>query len=51
MAKTLIAYFSHTGQNYSHGTIRNLKVGNTEVVAKKLHEKIPSDLLYIDTVN
>ena len=24
MAKTLIAYFSHAGQNYSHGGIKNL---------------------------
>lgn len=50
MAKTLIAYFSHAGQNYSHGSIRNLDVGNTEVVAKKIHTMIDSDLFYIDTV-
>ena len=50
MAKTLIAYFSHTGQNYSHGGIKNLPVGNTEVVAKKLHEMLEGDLFYIDTV-
>ena len=51
MAKILIAYFSHAGQNYSHGGIKNLKVGNTEVVAKKLHAMIPSDLFYIDTIS
>ena len=50
MAKTLIAYFSHAGQNYSHGSIRNLTVGNTEVVAKKINSMIDSDLFYIDTV-
>ena len=50
MAKTLIAYFSHAGENYSHGAIRNLSVGNTEVVAKKIHGQIDSDLFYIDTV-
>ena len=50
MAKTLIAYFSHAGQNYSHGSIRNLAVGNTEVVAKKIHAMIDSDLFFIDTV-
>ncbi|MBQ1491742.1 MAG: NAD(P)H-dependent oxidoreductase [Blautia sp.] len=50
MAKTLIAYFSHAGENYSHGEIRNLPVGNTEVVAKKIHTLIDSDLFYIDTV-
>lgn len=50
MAKTLIAYFSHAGQNYSHGGIRNLPMGNTEVVVKKIHALIDSDMFYIDTV-
>ena len=50
MAKTLIAYFSHAGQNYSHGSIRDLPVGNTEVVAKKIQALIDSDLFFIDTV-
>ena len=50
MAKTVIAYFSHAGQNYSHGEIRSLPVGNTEVVAKKIHDLIDSDLFFIDTV-
>ena len=50
MSKTLIACFSHAGQNYSHGGIRNLAVGNTEVVARKINELIPSDLFHIDTV-
>ncbi|MBR2823532.1 MAG: hypothetical protein IKE24_07605 [Clostridia bacterium] len=50
MAKTLIAYFSHAGQNYSHGSIRDLPEGNTEVVAKKIHALINSDLFFIDTV-
>ncbi|MDE5908277.1 MAG: hypothetical protein K2H52_06010 [Lachnospiraceae bacterium] len=39
-AKTLIAYFSHAGQNYTHGGIGYLEVGNTEVVAKKLHKQL-----------
>ncbi|MCR4951976.1 MAG: flavodoxin [Solobacterium sp.] len=50
MTKTLIAYFSHAGQNYSHGRIRSLSVGNTAVAAKKIHAMIDSDLFYIDTV-
>lgn len=50
MTKTLIAYFSHAGQNYTHGSIGYLEVGNTEVVAKKLQKMIDSDLFYIDTV-
>ena len=50
MAKTLLAYFSHAGQNYSHGSIRNLPVGNTEVVAKKIQAMTGCELFYIDTV-
>ncbi len=50
MPKTLIAYFSHAGQNYSHGGIRDLPVGNTEVVARKIHALIDSDIFRVDTV-
>lgn len=50
MAKTLIAYFSHAGQNYTHGGIGYLEIGNTEVAAKKLNKMVDSDLFYIDTV-
>ena len=50
MAKTLIAYFSHAGQNYSRGGIRHLDVGNTQVAAEKLHAMTGGDLFYIDTV-
>lgn len=50
MAKILIAYFSHAGQNYSRGGIRSLQVGNTQVAAEKLHRILDSDLFYIDTV-
>ena len=32
--KTLIAYFSHTGENYFGGAIRNISKGNTAVVAE-----------------
>jgi hypothetical protein len=34
MAKTLIVYFSHAGQNYSHGSICNLTVGNLTLKSK-----------------
>ena len=36
MAKTLIAYFSHTGENYFGGTIKNISKGNTAVVAETI---------------
>lgn len=48
--KTLIAYYSRRGQNYVAGSIKNLPVGNTEVVAKKIQEITGGDLFEIDTV-
>lgn len=50
MSKTLIAYFSHAGQNYGHGKIIHLEKGNTEVVAEKIQSLVGGDLFYIDTV-
>ena len=49
--KCLIAYFSRKGNNYVNGTIVNLPVGNTEVVAKMLQKMIKGDLFHIDAVN
>jgi len=34
MSKVLIAFFSRRGQNYVSGTIKNIPVGNTEVVRR-----------------
>ena len=34
--KVLIAYYSRRGENYVNGSIKNLKLGNTEVVAQKI---------------
>jgi flavodoxin len=48
--KILIAYFSRRGNNYVNGNIVNLKVGNTEVVAKKIQAITGGDLFYIQTV-
>jgi Flavodoxins len=50
MAKILIAYYSRKGQNYVSGSIKNLKVGNTEVVAGMIKEITGGDLFKIDTV-
>ena len=36
MAKVLIAYYSRRGENSVNGSIKNLKLGNTEVVAGML---------------
>ena len=44
--KVLIAYYSRRGENYVNGSIRNLKLGNTEVVAQKIKALLPdADLL------
>lgn len=34
--KSLVIYFSHTGENYAKYGIKNITEGNTEVIAKKL---------------
>ena len=48
--KSLIAYFSRNGNNIMGGSIVNLPIGNTEVIAKKLRELTGSDMFRIDTV-
>ena len=50
MAKTLIVYFSHTGENYFGGTIKNISKGNTEVVAEFAQKATGGDLFEIQTV-
>ena len=50
MGKTLIAYYSRRGENYVNGSIVNLKLGNTEVVAGKIKDLLPdADVFQIDT--
>jgi flavodoxin len=51
MAKTLIAFYSHRGQNYVGGSIRNLAKGNNEVIVGKIKEQLPdADVFQIETV-
>ncbi|WP_243350220.1 flavodoxin [Parabacteroides sp. FAFU027] len=50
MKKILIAYYSRKGQNYKGGSIVNLPVGNTEVIAKKIQQLTGGDLFEIQTV-
>ncbi|MEW5920756.1 MAG: flavodoxin [Bacillota bacterium] len=49
-SKSLIAYFSRKGNNYVAGSIVNLPVGNTEIIAKKIQEFTDSDIFEIKTV-
>ena len=48
--KSLIAYYSREGNNYSGGSIVNLSVGNTEVAAKMIRKLTGADAFRIDTV-
>src|SRR5512137_2627680 len=48
--KCLIAYFSRPGNNYVGGSIVNLPVGNTEVVATMIREMTGGDLFRIEAV-
>jgi flavodoxin len=50
MSKVLIAFFSRKGQNYVSGSIKNLPVGNTEIVAGMIQEITGGDIFKIDTV-
>lgn len=44
---SLIAYFSHTGENIANGEIVILEKGNTEKVAEKIHNIVGGDLYKI----
>jgi flavodoxin len=48
--KSLSVYYSRKGNNYVSGSIVNLPVGNTEVIAKKIQALTGSDLIQIETV-
>jgi flavodoxin len=47
MEKTLIVYFSHKKENYVSGVIKELEIGNTEVIAKKFQSIIDADIFEI----
>ena len=48
--KALIAYFSHTGENYFGGQIRNITKGNTAVIAEFAQKATGGDIFEIKTV-
>ncbi|MGW7072919.1 flavodoxin [Streptomyces sp. NPDC054855] len=49
--KVLLAYFSRPGENYHYGDRIDLKVGNTEVVARKIRDLIACDVYRIEPVD
>jgi flavodoxin len=48
MGKKLIAFYSRADENYVNGMIKNLKVGNTEVVADMIREMTGADLFKME---
>ena len=51
MAKTLIAFYSHAGENYVNGGVRFLERGNNEVIVDKIKAALPeADVFRIETV-
>ncbi len=50
MAKTLVIYYSRTGQNYVNGNIKDLAKGNTEYVAEFIADAVGADLFEVKTV-
>ena len=49
--QVLIAYFSRAGENYYYGGRRNLKIGNTEVLATMIRKHIVADVYRIRAAN
>ncbi len=47
--KNLIIYFSHKGQTYCNGLIKNLEKGNTLVAAEFIKEAVGGDLFEIES--
>ncbi|HEX8105768.1 MAG TPA: flavodoxin [Solirubrobacteraceae bacterium] len=46
--RVLLAYFSRPGENYWNGGRRDLEIGNTEVLARKLADRLDCDLHRIE---
>lgn len=49
--KVLLAYFSRPGENYHYGERTDLKIGNTEVMARKIRDLITCDVYRIEPVD
>jgi flavodoxin len=49
--RILLAYFSRPGENYWYGGRRNLRVGNTEVLARMISARLDCDLHRIEAAD
>lgn len=50
MAKTLVVYYSKTGENYFPDGIRSIEIGNTAIAAHTIQSALNADIFEIDTV-
>ncbi|NCB50873.1 MAG: flavodoxin [Clostridia bacterium] len=50
MSKILTVYYSRKGENYRNGDVRDLKKGNTEIVAEMIRKTVGGDLFEVETV-
>ena len=48
--KTLVAYFSHAGENYFAGGMKVVEVGNAQIIAEKVQKLLDADIFKIETV-
>ena len=51
MSKSLILFFSRAGNNYTNEGIKNIEIGNTEVIANYIKEFTGADLFKMDPIN
>lgn len=49
--RSLVIYFSHTGENYMSDGIRNIDKGNTEVIAEMIKDLTGADLFKVESLN
>lgn len=46
--QSIVIYFSRAGYNYVDGEIKDLKIGNTEIIAKEIAKLTNSDIFKIE---
>lgn len=51
MSKSLILYFSRAGENYTNEGLKNMEIGNTEVIANYIKEYDDAHLFKMDPLN
>ncbi len=50
MGKSLIIYFSHTGENYFDDGLKQLEKGNTEIFAEHIAKAVDGELFKVEAV-